>query len=133
MPVTMNLDLDENRVKEYLKSNQDFSKTWFVQNAPKEFVQEWFQQRREPVMKKHSHKFFNQDSIKNGNDVFLSVTNLLSDESKSHMQEEQLTASYAKIAKDGRNSITLELFNDILERGASKNKSSKCILVFFGD
>lgn len=119
-------DIDEESMVEYLRTNRLFSKAWFVQNAPKEFIQEWFNFRREPLKSNPKVRLSAGESaaVQNGsstNAIFLSVSNLLEDE---NIGDDQMNASYAQIARDGRNSITLELFHDIVSRGSTKKKSS---------
>lgn len=125
-------EIDEQAMVEYLRNNRLFSKAWFVQNAPKEFIQEWFNFRRQPLSNSAKVKLSTAESSAvtsngtyNPNAIFLSVSNLLEDERHDDDDDEQLTASaYAQIARDGRNSITLELFHDIVSRGSMKKKSS---------
>lgn len=127
-------EINEEAMVKYLLDNHLWSKAWFVKNAPTEFIQEWFNFRREPLSKSAKSKLLSQDSMTaNGtssNAIFLSVSNLLEDES---LEDEQLTASYAQIARDGRNSITLELFHDIVTRDSTKKRSSisQSLSVFF--
>lgn len=122
-------EIDEQAMVEYLRNNRLFSKAWFVQNAPKEFIQEWFNYRRQPLSNSAKVKLSESSGTTsngtyNPNAIFLSVSNLLEDERRDD-DDEQLTASaYAQIARDGRNSITLELFHDIVSRGSIKKKSS---------
>ncbi|XP_017472335.1 PREDICTED: cGMP-specific 3',5'-cyclic phosphodiesterase-like [Rhagoletis zephyria] len=124
-------EIDEQAMVEYLRNNRLFSKAWFVQNAPKEFIQEWFNFRRQPLSNSAKVKLSTAESSAvtsngtyNPNAIFLSVSNLLEDERHDDDDDEQLTASaYAQIARDGRNSITLELFHDIVSRGSMKKKS----------
>lgn len=122
---------DEQFVGNYLQNNQIFTKSWFVKNAPKDFIQEWFNQRRDPPRqdKKLADDFFLKETEQSGtlnsrDALFVNVTSLLSNESDTTlMNEELLSASYAKIARNGRNSITLELFYDILARGSTVGQS----------
>lgn len=120
----MSNEIDEQLIVEYLRSNRLFSKAWFVQNAPKDFIQEWFNFRREPLSGKKNRSlndgklFVEHDNQSNA--IYLSVSNLLADET---MEDDHLSASYAQIVRDGRNSITLELFHDIVSRGSTKKKS----------
>lgn len=127
-------ELDEQAMVEYLQNNHLFSKAWFVQNAPKEFIQEWFNFRRQPLSNSAKVKLSDANGVTSNGTVnsnsnfrpFLSVSNLLEDERSD--DDGQMTASaYAQIARDGRNSITLELFHDIVSRGSLKKKSSTLI------
>lgn len=134
----MGEQVDEQIVDDFLQINQQFGKKWFAENAPKEFIQEWFNLRRvppKPLATNTTTGLVNgntghgNSTAMNGKDaIFLSVTNLLSNESIAQLHEDQLTASYAKIAKKGRNSITLELFHDILTRGSAMKATSKVSL-----
>lgn len=136
-------EIDEPAMVEYLQSNRLFSKAWFVQNAPKEFIQEWFNFRRQPLSNSAKVKLSADANGATSNGTvnsnfnfrpFLSVSNLLEDErlDDDDDDDEQMTASgYAQIAHDGRNSITLELFHDIVSRGSMKKKSS--ILITFAN
>lgn len=114
-------ELNDQQVLEYLSKNKTFSKTWFVENAPKDYIQEWFRKRREPIKYTKSNS---EGSLNGTNAILISVTDLLSNEVSNEI-EEKLTSSYAKIAKGGRNSITIDLFHDILSRTSTKRKSSK--------
>lgn len=118
-------ELNDQQVLDYLAKNKAFSKRWFVENAPKEYIQEWFRRRREPTKYTKSNS---EGSINGPNAILISVTDLLSNEAPDEI-EEKLTSSYAKIAKGGRNSITIELFQDILSRTSTKRISSKLLLL----
>lgn len=132
-------EIDEQAMVEYLQNNRLFSKAWFVQNAPKEFIQEWFNFRRQPLSNSAKVKLSDTNGVTSNGTVnsnsnfrpFLSVSNLLEDELLDDDDDQMTASAYAQIARDGRNSITLELFHDIVSRSSLKKKSSTLIIQIF--
>lgn len=121
-----NAELNDQMVLDYLDKNQMLSKSWFVENAPKEYIKEWFRRKREPLKYTKSNS---EGALHESNSILINVSDLLSSETSNDV-ERRLTSSYAKIARGGRNSITIELFHDILSRASTQKKSSKFDLKF---
>ena len=86
---------EENYIKSYLESHPLFMKKIFMENASEQLIQEWINHHEKQP-----------------------------DHSLSNENEDLLTASYAEIAKGGRNSVTSELFNDIILGAASRKRKA---------
>ncbi|RWS02759.1 cGMP-specific 3', partial [Dinothrombium tinctorium] len=94
----IDLENDEKQtlIEEYLNSNPEFAKRWFLRNVSSDLLQRWL---KEACV----------DSGKSS-----SVVHEENDVTKETEDEEYLAASYVEITKRGRNSVTSELFQDII-------------------
>jgi hypothetical protein len=118
---TENLDLFPNEetnntveeqiyINNYLTSHPIFAREWFLKNATQELIDEWLNVRE---------GLRTTISCDSQNEVQSSDAKQL-----LHSDEELLTASYAEIAKGGRNSVTTELFQEIVGCGSRKKNNS---------
>ncbi len=97
-------------INNYLISHPIFAREWFLKNATQELIDEWLN------VKERLRTTISCDSQ---NELQSSDTKQL-----LHNDEELLTASYAEIAKGGRNSVTIELFQEMIGCGSRKKNNS---------
>lgn len=111
-------DAERAYICNYLSSHPQFARDWFLKNATNELIQEWLVLRSGRLQSPCETW-----SLK-------SYSELKSNEAQQIQQnnEEKLTASYAEIARGGRNSVTTELFNEIIVGGPSRRRKKSSII-----
>ena len=103
-------------VSNYLRSHPIFAKQWFMKNMRTEIIGEkdliaTDREIQSEVICNKCTKLFNDKQSSDAKQI----------QSKD---EDLLTASYAEMAKGGRNSVTSDLFHKIVECGSRKTTQS---------
>ena len=99
----------------YLKSHPNFAKQWFLENMRSELIDKKDNISGSTLVIQNDSSC-NKCSKNYCNDIHSYDAKL-----RQTNDEEFLTASYAEMARGGRNSITSDLFHEIVECGRKKN------------
>ena len=123
---------NEEYVSQYLESHRSFADQWFRSHLgskssdhcyPSDSVDALSGDGRSqpsPTCESVLHQQTSEQCL-----VDTTMSNLLRDNKYKHAEdEESLTASYAVMAREGRNSVTCDLFRDMVENGRKKSNSS---------
>ncbi|CAG2182716.1 unnamed protein product, partial [Oppiella nova] len=101
---------EQDYINKYLLTHPAFGKEWLMKNITHDLIKEWFCRQSSETNILCDNWSSKECIERQTSDANQLPTN----------DEELLTASYAEIAKEGRNSVTSDLFHQIVECGPRK-------------
>ncbi|XP_054168648.1 cGMP-specific 3',5'-cyclic phosphodiesterase-like [Oppia nitens] len=101
----------EEYVSNYMTTHPTFAREWLMKNLTQDIVEEW-------VSRVDSHISVSCDKKLLENCQKISTNTI-----QTTNEEELLTASYAEMTREGRNSVTSDLFHQIIDNTPRKNRS----------
>lgn len=96
----------------YLHARPEFLREWFLKNGSTDLIREWLESRE----MKPSDLNWNDDRVKGVRDGHSDNELVKSEDEALPEDTGHLTASYAEVTRTGRNSVTTELFRDMVSR-----------------
>ena len=112
---------EQQYVCQYLESHPLFAQQWFRHHLSAQYDSDG----NVSQMSRDNETIDSQQQLSNQCLNNTSIDRQISDaKHKQTEDEELLTASYAEMAREGRNSVTSDLFRDIVVNGRKKSNSS---------